>query len=117
MLALFTVLFVRVDHQAVGVPQPFLSAAPVPAVPRAQRFQATGARFACQGAIPQFLRYVTTRVIVVSRVSLTAPCQQGAAVSDTVRRCQCLQACLMLSLEATYPPAYQLALDMLKVSR
>ena len=26
-----------------------------------------------------------------------------------------LQACLMLSLEQNYPPAYQLALDMLKV--
>ena len=29
--------------------------------------------------------------------------------------CLCLQACLLLSLEGVYPPAYQLALDMLKV--
>lgn len=27
------------------------------------------------------------------------------------------QACLLLSLESTYPPAHQLSLDMLKVDR
>ena len=88
MFALFTVLFVRVDHQAVGVPQPFLSAAPVPAVPRAQRFQAIGARFACQGAMYFILDYSC-----VGGVS----CQFDSPVPA---RCRCTRHSATLSMLA-----------------
>ena len=49
-------------------------------------------------------------------VTLWAQTLCPVCVSVPLCVCLCVQACLLLSLESTYPPAHQLSLDMLKVS-
>lgn len=95
MTVALSALPVRAGDKDAGAARLVLHAAPVPPVPRPQRLQAAG--------------------------ELPPPSRHRDALRR--RQCElrtcfcplCLQACLLLSLESTYPPAHQLSLDMLKV--